>query len=132
MRDGPLPNTGEPLVVDQVFNWYTSPIKRVDRIETGDKLAQSHRTAIHPLQPKQIGKKEWSFTSLESFIAAKVMVEGLRRAGRKLEREGFIRAMESINDYDVGGFKVSYGPNNHSGSQFVDLTIISKDQKFVR
>jgi branched-chain amino acid transport system substrate-binding protein len=40
--------------------------------------------------------------------------------------------MESIQDYDVGGFKVSFGPGNRSGSQFVDLTIISKDQKFVR
>jgi ABC-type branched-subunit amino acid transport system substrate-binding protein len=78
------------------------------------------------------GKHEIGFGTLEGFIAAKVMVEGLRRAGRKLDREGFIRAMESIHDYDVGGFKVSYGPNNHSGSQFVDLTIISKDQKFVR
>jgi ABC-type branched-subunit amino acid transport system substrate-binding protein len=60
------------------------------------------------------------------------MVEGLRRAGRKLDRESLVKAMESIHDFDAGGFKVSYGPTNHSGSQFVDLTIISKDQKFVR
>ena len=40
--------------------------------------------------------------------------------------------METIQDYDVGGFKVSFGPGKRSGSQFVDLTIISKDQKFVR
>jgi ABC-type branched-subunit amino acid transport system substrate-binding protein len=78
------------------------------------------------------GKHEIGFGTLEGYIAAKVMVEGLRRAGRKLDREGFVKAMESIHDYDVGGFKVSYGPTNHSGSQFVDLTIISKDQKFVR
>jgi ABC-type branched-subunit amino acid transport system substrate-binding protein len=78
------------------------------------------------------GKHEIGFGTLEGYIAAKVMVEGLRRAGRKLDREGFVRAMESINEYDVGGFKVSYGPTNHSGSKFVDLTIISKDQKFVR
>ena len=44
------------------------------------------------------------------------MVEGLRRAGRNLTRENFVRAMESIQDYDVGGFKVSYGPGNRSGS----------------
>ena len=36
-----------------------------------------------------------------------------------------------MSDYDVGGFKVSYRPDNHSGSKFVDLTIISHDQKFV-
>ena len=31
------------------------------------------------------------------------------RAGRNLNRDNFIRAMESIQDYDVGGFKVSFG-----------------------
>ena len=77
-------------------------------------------------------KGEPGFGTLEGYIAAKVMVEGLRRAGKRLDRDGFIRAMESIQDYDVGGFKVSYGPGRRNGSQFVDLTIISKDQKFVR
>ena len=77
-------------------------------------------------------KGEPGFGTLEGYIAAKVMVEGLRRAGRNLSRDSFIRAMESINDYDAGGFKVSYGPGQRSGSKFVDLTIISKDQKFVR
>jgi ABC-type branched-subunit amino acid transport system substrate-binding protein len=77
-------------------------------------------------------KAEPGFGTLEGFIAAKVMVEGLRRAGRNLTREGFVRAMEGLQDYDAGGFKVTYGPGNRSGSKFVDLTIISKDQKFVR
>ena len=78
------------------------------------------------------GKHEIGFGTLEGWIAAKVMVEGLRRAGRKLDRESFVKAMESMNDLDVGGFKVSYGPQSHNGSKFVDLTIISKDQRFVR
>jgi len=77
-------------------------------------------------------KGEPGFGTLEGYIAAKVMVEGLKRAGKKLDREGFVKAMESIHDYDVGGFRVSYGPDNHSGSKFVDLTIISRDQRFVR
>jgi ABC-type branched-subunit amino acid transport system substrate-binding protein len=77
-------------------------------------------------------KAEPGFGTLEGYIAAKVMVEGLRRAGRNLTREGFVRAMEGIQDFDVGGFKVNYGPGNRSGSRFVDLTIISKNQKFVR
>jgi branched-chain amino acid transport system substrate-binding protein len=77
-------------------------------------------------------KVEPGFGTLEGFIAAKVMVEGLRRAGKKLDRESFIKAMETIQDYDLGGFRVSYGPGQRSGSRFVDLTIISKDQKFVR
>jgi ABC-type branched-subunit amino acid transport system substrate-binding protein len=75
---------------------------------------------------------EPGFGSLEGYIAAKIMTEGLKRAGRKLDRESFIKAMESVRDFDVGGFKVSYGPDNHAGSHFVDLTIISRDGKFVR
>jgi branched-chain amino acid transport system substrate-binding protein len=77
-------------------------------------------------------KGEPGFGTLEGFIAAKVMVEGMRRAGKNLTRDSFIKAMESMGDYDAGGFKVSYSPENHNGSKFVDLTIISKDQKFVR
>jgi branched-chain amino acid transport system substrate-binding protein len=77
-------------------------------------------------------KGEPGFGTLEGFIAAKVMVEGLKRAGKKLDREQFVRSMETISEWDAGGFKVSYGPDNHNGSKWVDLTIISKDQKFVR
>ena len=77
-------------------------------------------------------KGEPGFGTLEGYIAAKVMVEGLRRAGKNLTRESFIKAMESLNPYDVGGFKVAYSPDSHNGSKFVDLTIISKNQKFVR
>jgi ABC-type branched-subunit amino acid transport system substrate-binding protein len=75
---------------------------------------------------------EAGFGSLEGFIAAKVMVEGLRRAGKNLTRESFTKAMESMDPYDVGGFKVGYSADNHNGSKYVDLTIISKDGKFVR
>ena len=75
---------------------------------------------------------EPGFGTLEGFIAAKVTVEGLRRAGRNLTRESFIRAMESMAEYDAGGFKVAFGPGDHNASTFVDLTIISKDQRFVR
>lgn len=79
-----------------------------------------------------VNKAEPNFSSLEGFISAKVMVEGLRRAGKNLTREGLIRALETMDPYDVGGFKVSYNPQDHRGSRYVDLTIISKDQKFVR
>lgn len=77
-------------------------------------------------------KAEPNFSSLEGFISAKVMVEGLRRAGKNPTRETLIKGLESLDSYDVGGFKISYGPNDHRGSRYVDLTIISKEQKFVR
>jgi len=78
------------------------------------------------------GKQNYSFTSLEGFIAAKVLVEGVRRTGNDLTREKFINAMEQIRDYDVGGFTVSFSPSDHSGSKFVELTVIGKDERFLR
>ncbi len=78
------------------------------------------------------GKEQYSFTGLEGFIAAKVMVEGLRRAGREPTRERLVSALESMSDYDAGGFTVSYSPTDHTGSRFVELTAIGKDGSFVR
>ncbi len=73
-----------------------------------------------------------SFTSLEGFISAKVLVEGLRRTGAQPTREKFVAAMESMQDYDTGGFAVSYSPTDHGGSKYVDLTVIGKDRKILR
>jgi branched-chain amino acid transport system substrate-binding protein len=78
------------------------------------------------------GKQEYSFTSLEGFIAAKVLVEGLRRAGNDLKRERFITAMEQLRDFDVGGYLVNFSPSDHNGSRFVELTVIGKDESFLR
>jgi branched-chain amino acid transport system substrate-binding protein len=81
---------------------------------------------------KKAGFTDYNFGALEGFLTAKVMVEGLKRTGKNLTREGFIDAMEKMNDVDLGGFFVGYSPKSHIGSKFVDLTIISRDNKFLR
>jgi ABC-type branched-subunit amino acid transport system substrate-binding protein len=77
---------------------------------------------------KQTGKKEYSFTSLESFIGAKVAVEALRRAGAQPTREAFMRELDGLRNFDAGGYVVSFSPANHNGSSFVELTVIGKDK----
>jgi ABC-type branched-subunit amino acid transport system substrate-binding protein len=78
------------------------------------------------------GQKEFSFSSVEGFIAAKVLVEGLKRTGKDLNREKFIAALEKISDLDIGGYYVGFSPTSHNGSRFVDLTIIARDGKFMK
>ena len=78
------------------------------------------------------GFKDYNFSAMEGFLSAKVAVEGLRRAGRNLTREGYIAALEKMQDVDLGGFFISYSPTNRAGSKFVDLTIIGRDGKFLR
>ena len=80
---------------------------------------------------KKAGLKEVDFGALEGFLSAKVLVEGLKRTGKDLNREKFVDTMEKM-DVDLGGFHVAYSPKNHAGSKFVDLTIIARGGKFLR
>lgn len=73
-----------------------------------------------------------SYAAMEGFVAAKLTVEGLRRAGRNLTREGLVHALESMHRVDIGGIVLGYSEHNRSGSQFVELTMIGRDGKFVR
>ena len=65
-----------------------------------------------------------TFNDVEGFLAAKGFVEGLQRAGRDLTREKFISALETIRNVDLGAFPITFSPKSHSGSQFVELTVI--------
>nr|WP_232300434.1 ABC transporter substrate-binding protein [Desulfonatronovibrio magnus] len=66
-----------------------------------------------------------NLVALEGFINAKVLVEGLRRAGRNLNRERFIDAIESIQDFSLGiANTLSFSPDNHQGLSRVYFTVI--------
>jgi len=68
-----------------------------------------------------------NFVSFEGFINARVLIEALRRAGRDITREGFIRALESIREHYVGiGAVISFGPRDHQGIDDVYLTEVSQ------
>ncbi|MFC3106488.1 hypothetical protein ACFOFO_00695 [Undibacterium arcticum] len=47
-------------------------------------------------------------------------------------REKFIAALEGMNRVDLGGYVISFSPNNHHGSKYVDLTVLNKDGQFLR
>lgn len=81
---------------------------------------------------KKAGHTDYNFSAMEGFLAAKVLVEGLRRTGRNLTRERFIATMEGMSDVDLGGFYVGYSSSNRAGSKFVDLTIIGRQGRFLR
>ena len=72
-----------------------------------------------------------SFTSLEGYIAARTLAEGLRRAGPAATRESLVRGLESLQDFDLGDYFINFTPKSHNGSRFVDLTIINKEGQFL-
>ena len=77
-------------------------------------------------------KVEPSNAGMEGFMSAKVLVEGLRRAGPEPTREKLIAALENLRDYDLGGILISYSPTRHTGSSFVEMSIVSSTGKLIR
>jgi ABC-type branched-subunit amino acid transport system substrate-binding protein len=75
---------------------------------------------------------EYSYSSLEGFIAAKVMVEGLRRAGPAPTREKLVAALESLARHDLGGVNLQYSPSDRTGTTYVELSIIGRNGRFMR
>jgi branched-chain amino acid transport system substrate-binding protein len=70
-----------------------------------------------------------NFVSFEGFINARVLIEALRRAGRDISREGFIRTLESIKEHYVGiGAVINFGPKDHQGIDDVYLTEVRDGQ----
>ncbi|HEY6946040.1 MAG TPA: ABC transporter substrate-binding protein [Candidatus Acidoferrum sp.] len=68
-----------------------------------------------------------NFVSLEGFVDAMVLVDGLKKAGKELTREGLIRGIESLHEVDMGlgpKLKLNYSSKEHKGFDSVIPTVI--------
>jgi branched-chain amino acid transport system substrate-binding protein len=70
------------------------------------------------------GHKDLGFTSLEGYIAAKIITEALKNGGDK-NREALVAALEKMDNFDAGGMYFTFSPTRHGASKFVDLTILT-------
>ena len=81
---------------------------------------------------RKAGVKEFSYPSMEGFLNAKILTEGLRRAGRNPNRESVIASLEAMGKVDFDGHIVQFSKANHQASRYVELTVISRDGRFLR
>lgn len=112
-----LGSNARGVIVTQVFP--NERATNLPMVREAQELAKAQQQEISPAM-------------LEGFAAAKVLVEGLRRAGPKPGRDKVQAALESIQKFDLGGLEVSFSPEDHSGLDFADLSIIGTDGKFRR
>jgi branched-chain amino acid transport system substrate-binding protein len=68
-----------------------------------------------------------NFSSIEGYVAAKVLVDGLKRGGTKISRESLISGLEGMGSQSLGGFSVSFSPTDHVASSFVELSMLTGD-----
>src|SRR5436190_12147476 len=67
-----------------------------------------------------------TFTSVEGYLMAKTLVEGLRRAGRNPTRASLIAALESVREWDAGGVTVDFRGPRHEGVRLVELSMLGR------
>jgi branched-chain amino acid transport system substrate-binding protein len=73
-----------------------------------------------------------SYESLEGYIAAKTLSEAVRRAGKNWDKASLQKAMASMTDYDVGGFRINLRAGVRDSIRAIDLVTITPDGKVVR
>lgn len=73
-----------------------------------------------------------SYEGLEGYIAAKSLSEAVRRAGRNWDRPGLQKAMATMTDYDVGGFRINLRAGVRDSVRAIDLVTITPEGKIVR
>jgi len=108
----------EPAMADGVIVTQVVPF-----FESGATGVLRYREALSAYAPNQ----QPSFVSLEGYIAAMILIEGLRRADA-LETESVIDALESIEGLDLGtGSAFSFGPSRHQASNKVWAVVLNEE-----
>jgi len=88
------------------------------------EFQEAWRAAGSPLEPSHL--------ALEGYINARVFSEAVRRAGRASSRAAFIDSTWALRRHDLGGFEVSFTEPGSNASRFVELTMVTRDGRFIK
>ena len=100
-------------------------------------LPDSGRTSVALVREYQkamraAGFQDFSARSFEGYVNARVLAEGLERAGRELTRGKLRSALASLRSHDMGGMTVDFSSGApYVGSRFVDLGILGANGRVV-
>ncbi|WP_374670770.1 ABC transporter substrate-binding protein [Acidovorax temperans] len=111
-----LGKDGAGVVVSQVVPSPYQPSRQITR-----EFLDAIKKAGDKVQP--------NYSSMEGFLAARIFTEGLRQAAAsgKISRDSFISGMEGLGTQVISGFPVSFGPNDHTASTFVEMSMLTGD-----
>ncbi len=112
-----LGKEAEGVVVTQVV---PSPYK------TSHPLTREFHNAVQ----KDGNKVALNYSSLEGYLAARVMAEGLKNAAAsgKLQRDSLAAALDALNGQQVAGFPLAFKPQAGK-PRFVELSMLTGDGK---
>ena len=88
------------------------------------KLTHEYRADLQALSSELTP----NYTSLEGYLGARVLIEGLKRVKGTPSAAGLITALESFGQFKVGGFELNFTTTSHDGSRYVNTGVVSRDQ----
>ncbi|MCW5665351.1 MAG: ABC transporter substrate-binding protein [Piscinibacter sp.] len=95
----------------------------------------ARKTAIAREYQEAFGRahpgREYSYGSLEGYLTTKALVLALRLAGAQPSRAGFVKALDGAT-LDLGGVRARYRNGEHTGSEFVDLAMVTREGRFLQ
>jgi ABC-type branched-subunit amino acid transport system substrate-binding protein len=114
---GELGPDGDGVIVSQVVPqpWDTSL-----------PVVAEYQAALAAVDPSA----EPGFVSLEGYLAGRLTIEALRKAGTALTRESFMAALSDLGTLEMGGIDLVFGPGDNQGSDDVFLTRITSTGEF--
>ena len=95
--------------------------------DSSASIALKYREHLRKFYPQRMP----TFTSLEGYIDAAILCEGIRRTGSNLTTEALVDALESMRDYDIGlGAPINYGKSDHQALNKVWATVLDEKGKY--
>jgi len=78
-----------------------------------------------------VGAEAVSFEGLAAYLHLRICAEALARMA-KPEPARLASAIESLGTLDMGGLRVRFGPQQHLGSEYVEIGVLGRDGKLRR
>jgi ABC-type branched-subunit amino acid transport system substrate-binding protein len=94
--------------------------------DTSLKVVADYQAAIKAADPKA----EPEFVSLEGYLAGRLAIAALEKAGKDLTREGMLKAIKSTGKFDIGGLPMTFSAQKNEGLDKVWMTVIEVDGSF--
>ncbi|MGB9368953.1 MAG: ABC transporter substrate-binding protein [Xanthobacteraceae bacterium] len=90
------------------------------------KVVADYQAAIKATDPKA----EPEFVSLEGYLAGRLAIAALEKAGKDVTREGLLKAIKDTGKFDIGGLSMTFSAEKNEGLDKVWMTIIEADGSF--
>ena len=88
-------------------------------------ITRAYQDALNTYKPGL----EYSYGSLEGYLTARALLEALQRAGRQPTRDSFVAGLKNTA-FPIEGLTLRYSDQDHTGLEWVDLAIVTREGRF--